>query len=164
MLFSPVRDLLRWHPLWEVRHLPEAERVAAIEEAMAQLQAEQQAKAAQLRAAPALSHAIRWLNVAVIIAAVALTAAHLPPASWVSELQARVFNGEYYPMLTGVILAAPVITLLKALELATAPRKITIIENPPGFEDVAEVTSHPQKQPEKAPDPDDHSRFAPPGS
>ncbi|WP_395752837.1 hypothetical protein [Prosthecobacter sp.] len=162
MLFSPVRDILRWHPLWEVRHLPVTERVAAIEEAMEQLQAQQRAKAEQLRAAPALSHAIRWLNVAVIIAAIVVTANHLPPASWVSEFQARVFNGEYYPMLTGIILAAPVIALLKALELATAPRKITIIENPPGFEDRVAVTAHPQQQPENAPDPDDHSRFAPP--
>ncbi|WP_395736496.1 hypothetical protein [Prosthecobacter sp.] len=163
MLFSPVRDLLRWHPLWEVRHLPETERVAAIEEAMVQLQAEQRAKAAQLRAAPVLSHAIRWLNVVVIIAAIVLTANHLPPASWVSEFQVRVFNGGYYPILTGIILAAPVITLLKALELATAPRRITIVENPPGLEDMAAVTAHPQQQPEKAPDSNDHSRFAPPG-
>ncbi len=171
MLFSPVRDLLHWHPLWEVRQLPAQARVAAIEEFMNQMQAEQEEKAARLRAAPALSHAFRWLQWVVLAVAVVLTFANLPPASWVSEFQAQTFDGGYHPILTFLIVALPVTGVLRWLEHATAPSKITVVNHPSATEEpqaslqaamasVEEQTV--AKEQAKTIDPNDHSRFAPP--
>ncbi|MCX6850262.1 MAG: hypothetical protein NTY98_15180 [Verrucomicrobia bacterium] len=169
MLFSPLRDLLHWHPLWEVRQLPAQARVAAIEEFMDQLQAEQEEKAARLRAAPALSHAFRWLQWVVLAVSVVLTFANLPPASWVSEFQAQIFDGAYHPILTFLIVALPVTGVLRWLEHATGPGKITIVSNPSATEEphaplqtaMASAQTVAKEQ-EKAVDPNDHSRFAPP--
>ncbi len=171
MLFSPVRDLLHWHPLWEVRQLPLEKRVPAIEEFMNQLQADQDDKAARQRGAPALSHAFRWLQWVVLAVAAVLTFANLPPASWVSEFQARRFDGAYYPILTFLIVALPVTSVLRWLEHATAPGQTTVVSNLAATEephaplDAATVSSQEQtvtKKQEKAVDPNDHSRFAPP--
>ncbi len=171
MLFSPVRDLLHWHPLWEVRQLPAQARVAAIEKLMDQMQAEQEEKAARLRTAPALSHAFRWLQWVVLAVAVVLTFANLPPASWVSEFQARRFDGAYHPILTFLIVALPVTGILRWLEHATAASKITVVSNSSAIEEphaplqAASASFQAQtvaKEQEKAVDPNDHSRFAPP--
>lgn len=171
MLFSPVRDMLHWHPIWEVRQLPAQTRVAAIEKLMDQLQAEQEEKAARLRAAPALSHAFRWLQWVVLAVAVVLTFANLPPASWISEFQAYLFDGAYHPILTFLIVALPVTGILRWLEHATAPSKTTVVGNPSATEEphaplqAASASFQAQtvaKEQEKAVDPNDHSRFAPP--
>ncbi|MGV3663615.1 MAG: hypothetical protein ACO1TE_25825 [Prosthecobacter sp.] len=177
MLFSPVRDLLRWHPLWEVKQLPAEERVAVIEEAMNRLQTERDAEAARWRAAPALSHAFKWGHwVAVILIAVA-TFGQLPPASWVNEFQARRFDGSYYPMITFLVLVVPVAGVLRWLEHATGARSVTLVSNPdPQQEGAAEefpaasaspasspaATSTPLVEKDRGIDPNDHSRFAPP--
>lgn len=171
MLFSPVRDLLHWHPLWEVLQLPAQARVAAIEELMDQLQADQEAKAARQRAAPALSHAFRWLQWVVVAVAVVLTFANLPPASWISEFQAQTLDGAYYPILTFLIVALPVTGILRWLEHATAASKITVVSSP----HLANETETPMASMSSTPattftppvekvqvDPNDHSRFAPP--
>lgn len=172
MLFSPVHDLLHWQPLWEVRQMPLEKRVPAIEEFMNQLQADQNAKAALQRGAPALSHAFRWLQWVVVAVAVVLTFANLPPASWVSEFQARKFDGAYYPILTFLIVALPVTSVLRWLEHVTALGKTTVVSNPSATEephaplDAAMASSQEQTvtmEQEKAVDPNDHSRFAPPG-
>lgn len=171
MLFSPVREMLHWHPMWEVRQLPAQTRVAAIEKFMDQLQAEQEEKAARLRAAPALSHAFRWLQWVVVVVAVVLTFANLPPASWVSEFQAHIFDGAYHPILTFLIVALPVAGILRWLEHATAPSNVTVVSNPSATEEpqaplhAAMAPAQAQtvaKEQEKAVDPNDHSRFAPP--
>jgi hypothetical protein len=171
MLFSPVRDLLHWHPLWEVRQLPVEKRVSAIEEIMNQLQADQHAKAARLRAAPALSHAFRWLQWVVVAVAVVLTFANLPPASWVSEFQAQTLDGAYHPILTFLIVALPVTGILRWLEHATAPSKITVVSKPLSANEtetpLAAMSSTPvttiTPPVEKVQvDPNDHTRFAPP--
>lgn len=171
MLFSPVRDLLHWHPLWEVRQLPAQARVAAIEEFMDQMQANHEEKAARLRAAPALSHAFRWLQWVVVAVAVVLTFANLPPASWVSEFQARILDGAYHPILTFLIVALPVAGILRWLEHSTAPSKITVVSTPlsanetetplAAMSSTPATTITPPVEKEQL-DPNDHSRFAPP--
>lgn len=171
MLFSPVRDMLHWHPMWEVRQLPAQTRAAAIEKFMDQLQAEQEEKAARLRAAPALSHAFRWLQWVVLAVAVVLTFAHLPPASWVSEFQAQILDGAYHPILTFLIVALPVAGILRWLEHATAPSKITVVNTPlsanetetplAAMSSTPATTITPPIEKEQL-DPNDHTRFAPP--
>jgi hypothetical protein len=171
MLFSPVRDLLHWHPLWEVRQLPAQARVAAIEEFMNQLQADQDDKAARQRGDPALSHAFRWLQWVVLAVAVVLTFANLPPASWVSEFQAQNLDGAYHPILTFLIVALPVTGILRWLEHATAPSKITVVsphlsanekETPLAAMSSAPATTITPPVEKEQVDPNDHSRFAPP--
>jgi hypothetical protein len=182
MLFSPVpnlfrldplQDLLVWHPLWEVRHLPEVQRAAAIEEALENLQAEQKARDELLRARSVGSHALRWMYWVAFAVILVLTLGNLPPASWVSEFQARVFDGAYYPLLTAVILMLPVGGLLIWLDNAITPRKVTAINNPSltdntpppaAISPFPPVAVTPPVETEKVIDPNDHSRFAPPSN
>lgn len=131
-VFCPMLSI-HWKPLEHVETLPESERAAAIMKGLADFRAEQAAShRASLDAwvsASLLGKALTVVKYVGFVIAAVLTFMDLPPASWISEFQAR-WDGRYSPTLTILVLVlgvAIVVTFVEALLLP--PKQIEVPES-----------------------------------
>lgn len=116
ILFSPLFNLMKWHPMRQVKDLPQAQRRAAIMEAANELLAYHDERSQELRAAPLSAKILRALLWVLLIGVVVTGLGDLPPMSWVSGLQAMLFGGYYLTFVTVVVGMLPIFFGMVLLE------------------------------------------------
>ncbi|MCX6854459.1 MAG: hypothetical protein NTV80_06095 [Verrucomicrobia bacterium] len=131
-LFSPVLRVWRWYPTLQVRDLPEADRSDAVMSYLKAIKAQEAKEWLQWKASGWTKKVHTALEILSVIVCGILTFTHMPPASWVSELQSRLSDdGTYSPMVTLVLCAVPVSLLFRIFDPGTNDRvtRIGVTEN-----------------------------------
>jgi|GEM_PF-2567961 len=126
ILFSPLINLTKWHPMRQVRTLPVSERASAIVAATDDVAAYYDARRRQWREAPTSGKAVRAFLWILLFGVLAGVDQNLPPFSWISALQARLFGGSYYSILTFMIGALPIGIAFRVLERRLGIRSLDI--------------------------------------
>lgn len=116
VLFSPVLNLTKWHPMRDVASLPESERTGSIISASDELLAYYDARAAQWREAPSFARLLRVVLWFFVGGSVIGSLSNVPPFSWISDMQAHLLEGKYYPIITAAVGVLPFGLALGMLE------------------------------------------------
>lgn len=174
-LFSPsIWSGMEWHPMKEVRYLPDEERSIAIMRKVSMVREMRKRKWQGWISSGWLKKAHTAASIAVVFVAAAFSFAHLPPASWISELQMRLFREDSYsPLLTTLLCALPFSLILKWLDPGHVDcepdTKITRVVNgkPLPLEDGLTNANDEHRISEEQPSTDKRSgveKYGPPGS
>lgn len=130
ILFSPWIPVPTWHTALHVLDLPVNERAAAIMMKAEEVRAKQTAEWRQWKASGWTRKTHTALEIIAVILCVILTFAHLPPASWISDLQARFLaDGSYSPVLTILLCAAPVGLLFRLMRPRGDVRTLSVVND-----------------------------------